>query len=480
MLSLGNVRGFRFAEFRGLSVSASGIALIVWCCSLAGATELDDYVAAPDANTTYSLHSSFHETGYRVDVWSLTSQAWRDPSEVDRTLWKHWLTVVVPDTYSTQPTALLYISEFRNDNPAPTSFRNGFSDLALLTNSITATLRMVPNEPLKFTDETDPRYLAGGRVEDEVLAFAWNKYMITGDPTWLPLLPMTKAAVRAMDAIQAEYPQITGFVVSGQSKRGWTTWDTAAVDAATSGRVEAIIPLVGDFINMEPSLQHQWEAYGYWADAIHDYVDLGLMDRLHTPETRASLAIIDPYAYVDRITIPKYIINSTGDQFFLPDSSQFYFDDLQSEKHLRYIPNTDHLLGGRPSVQDYLSIYYYAHVNDIARPEFSWTNQQDGSLRVETVTSPARVLLWQATNPTERNFRLDTIGAAYTSTTLTDQGGGLYIGAVSPPAQGWTAFLVELEFPSGGPDPFIFTTEVSVVPDSLPFADTAAKHWHWY
>ncbi len=40
--------------------------------------------------------------------------------------------------------------------------------------------------------------------------------------------------------------------------------------------------------------------------------------------------------------MPKYIVNGSGDQFFCPDSSQFYFDDLQGEKHLRYVPNTDH------------------------------------------------------------------------------------------------------------------------------------------
>jgi len=35
-------------------------------------------------------------------------------------------------------------------------------------------------------------------------------------------------------------------------------------------------------------------------------------------------------------------MNSTGDQFFLPDNSQFYFQDLPGEKYLRYVPNTDH------------------------------------------------------------------------------------------------------------------------------------------
>ena len=68
-----------------------------------------------------------------------------------------------------------------------------------------------------------------------------------------------------------------------------------------------------------------------------------------------------------------------------------------------------------------------------------------------------------------RDFRLETIGAAWTSSPLTDQGGGVYIGFVPEPAQGWSAFLVELTFDDG----IILTTEVAVTPDVLPFEGQA-------
>ncbi len=82
---------------------------------------------------------------------------------------------------------------------------------------------------------------------------------------------------------------------------------------------------------------------------------------------------------------------------------------------------------------------------------------------------PLRATLWQATNPDARDFRVDTIGKAYTSSPLKQEPDGIYVGNVSPPAQGFTAFFVELEFATGGKYPFKFTTEVSVVPDVLPF-----------
>jgi PhoPQ-activated pathogenicity-related protein len=81
------------------------------------------------------------------------------------------------------------------------------------------------------------------------------------------------------------------------------------------------------------------------------------------------------------------------------------------------------------------------------------------------------VLLWQATNPTARDFRKDTIGPAYTSQPLRDQGDGLYVAQVAPPEKGWTAFFVELTFDTGGRLPLKLTTPVRVVPDVLPFQD---------
>jgi PhoPQ-activated pathogenicity-related protein len=79
------------------------------------------------------------------------------------------------------------------------------------------------------------------------------------------------------------------------------------------------------------------------------------------------------------------------------------------------------------------------------------------------------VVVWQAVNPQARNFRHDVIGSAYQSTPLTLFGPNTYIARVTPPATGWTAFFVELKFPSGGKYPLKVTSGVRVLPDTLPF-----------
>ena len=283
---------------------------------------------------------------------------------------------------------------------------------------------------------------------------------------------MTKAAVRAMDTVTAfcgspEGGNVKedGFVVAGGSKRGWTTWTTAAVDK----RVVAIIPIVIDVLNIEPSMLHHYAAYGFWAPAVGNYTAFGIMDWNGTPEYHRLMKIVEPYQYRQRFTMPKFIMNASGDQFFLPDSSQFYFNDLPGVKYLRYVPNADHSLKDTDAYET-LEACYNAVLNNLPLPQFSWTLEKDGAIRVTTKDAPSVAKLWQATNPNARDFRLEMLGPVWKSTTLTDQGGGVYVGKVPQPLKGWTAFFVELTFPSGIPSaPFKFTTQVRVVPDVLPY-----------
>ncbi len=41
-------------------------------------------------------------------------------------------------------------------------------------------------------------------------------------------------------------------------------------------------------------------------------------------------------AYLDRLTMPKMIINSGGDEFFMPNDNHYFWDDLPDDKYFRY------------------------------------------------------------------------------------------------------------------------------------------------
>jgi PhoPQ-activated pathogenicity-related protein len=431
-------------------------------------TPLDEYVHAPDSTYEFHLVKTLPGEGNAAFVLEMTSQSWRQPSEVDRTAWKHWLVIYRPKEL-VHSTALLFIGGGRNDGKPPEEANADFSNIAKVTKSVVAELRMVPNQPLTFAGDD-----FGPRVEDELIAYNWRRYLDSGDVQWLTRLPMTKSAVRAMDTVTAFLAgkeggghNIDRFVVAGGSKRGWTTWTTAAVDS----RVVGIVPIVIDLLNVKPSFIHHYRAYGFWAPAVKDYFREGIMDRMNDPRYDELLSIVEPYSYRDRYTMPKFLLNSAGDQFFLPDSSQFYFDDLPGEKHLRYVPNSDHSLRKTDAMES-LTAFYFALLTDTARPEFSWRFEADGAIRVETPTRPAAVELWKATNPQHRDFRLESVGPIYESVPLEPESDGAYVAQVPEPEKGWTAFFVELTYPSGLEKyPFKFTTPVRVVPDRYPYAE---------
>lgn len=432
-------------------------------------TALDRYVAQPDASFTWTKVAELSDPSGTAYVLDLVSQTWLTPAEVNRPEWRHWLTIIKPANLA-HPTALLFISGGSNKPGNPPKPSRELIEIAKATRSVVAEIRMVPNQPLTFHGDGQPR------TEDDLIAYSWDQFLRTGDERWPARLPMTKSAVRAMDAVTAFLAGEEGgkatvdtFVVSGGSKRGWTTWATAAVDR----RVVAIAPIVIDILNVETSMDHHFRAYGFFAPSVGDYVRHHIMEWSGTPEAKALYAIEDPFSYRDRLTLPKLLINACGDQFFLPDSSQFYFDQLSGEKFLRYIPNTDHGLKNTDAYQT-LSAWHHAILNRTPLPRFSWQRTADGTLAVAAKTKPTSVLLWQATNPAARDFRLETLGPVWTSTPV-DANGDAYTAKVTAPAAGWTASFIELTFDVGATAPLKLTTDIAVTPETLPFPSPAPE-----
>lgn len=441
-------------------------ALLLSCAWGIGAdyTALDRYVEKADSSFKYSLVNAIRVQGVSIYTLDLTSQTWLTTNEVDRPEWRHRVTIIRPENLNTN-TALLLV----NGGSNPPSF-SSIPDLTLVAAALEAgailiDVQQVPNQPLRFSDESRTR------SEDAIIAYSWQKYLETGDEKWPLRLPMTKSVVRAMDAVtaflateQGGRTSVNQFIVTGGSKRGWTTWSVAAVDP----RVVAIAPMVIDLLNIPASFIHHWRAYGFWAPAIRDYEEAGLAGWLNQPKFPDLMAIEDPYEYRERMSLPKYLINSTGDQFFLPDSAQFYFQDLPGEKYLRYVPNTDHGLESPETLLNLLA-WFQAVTSNTPRPRFYWrSNREHGWLYLRTIDKPSKVVLWQATNPDARDFRVETIGKAWTSKPI-EGDAGQYSITIPKPAKGWTAFFFELTYEGRGKYPLVFTTDIIVTPDEYPY-----------
>lgn len=459
------------AQYRcGIAIIFFLITLTFSTRALAGAeTALFDYVKAPDPNFNYSLAGPpITGDGFKLYVIYMNSQQWRITQEVDRPLWSHWMAMIVPDVIATD-TGMLFIAGGDNiGGPALDSTEVAIATfLATSSQSIVTIMGQVPNQPLFFADELF------AHSEDALIAYSWDRAMNRLDWQWPAYLPMTKAAVRAMDTVQAlsatlPVTPIRRFVVTGFSKRGAATWLTGAVDP----RVRAIAPGVFDVLNLDQQLEQHFSAYGFYSNAIDDYANYDLLRRLRTPEGQDLLKVVDPLSYLSNLRMPKFLLNSPGDQFFLPDSARFYFDKLPGEHLIRYVANTDHGLETAPGdVSDALYSllgWYLGIIYEQPRPTIHWQHAKD-KLIVKTDQTPLLARFWQAHNTTARDFRLQTTGRIWQAVLLQLNADNRFSIDIPKPTQGWTAYYVDFIFPGVANVPQTYSTAVFISPDNLPF-----------
>ena len=130
-------------------------ALVASWASNVGAetTALDLYIAKPDPNYGYTHLETRIGEGYTIHEIAMTSQAWRTPAEVDRTLWQHEVLIAVPwfPVTANQHTALLVINGGQNQKA--TSGNDALIGLlSVATGAVSAMVNQVPNQPLTFTE----------------------------------------------------------------------------------------------------------------------------------------------------------------------------------------------------------------------------------------------------------------------------------------------------------------------------------------
>jgi PhoPQ-activated pathogenicity-related protein len=112
-------------------------------------TALDRYVAKPDSSYEWRVLGKRDTPAGTAYVIDLTSQTWLTADEVNRPVWKHWLTVVRPKN-ATANKALLFIAGGSNEGGPPQKLDERLAQIAMATESVVAELRMIPNQPLVF------------------------------------------------------------------------------------------------------------------------------------------------------------------------------------------------------------------------------------------------------------------------------------------------------------------------------------------
>ena len=362
-------------------------------------TDLVEYVTKKDDSFSWKLASTQTTSAGTIYEIDLISQTWHDIP------WDHKLQVFVPKNAKPQATMVLYNT---GGKPDVLSGVLGLS-IAERVKAPVAFLYGVPKQPL-----------FDGRKEDALIAETFVRYLDTKDGSWPLLFPMVKSVVAGMDALQQFAKKqwnydVKSFVITGASKRGWTTWLTAA---SGDKRVKAIAPLVIDTLNMPVQMKNQLAAFGKPSLMIHDYVERKLIPIPDTAEARKLWLMIDPWVYRDKITVPTMIINGTNDPYWPLDALNSYWDDLKGDKWVLYVPNAGHDLrerekDGKPELLpmravNTLSAFCYCQIFNKPMPKLTWTHEEKNgrlSTEVDYKGSTAKSQrVWAALSET-RDFR---------------------------------------------------------------------------
>ena len=434
-------------------------------------TSMSDYIESTKNEFSYNIQEVIYEedwTGYHI---KMISGEWLDSKKVDQVEWWHYVDIIIPKQ-TTSSTGIMFID---GGEKSEDYFRLDAQSIqnAIKTEAVIVNVSNIPFQPLNFLSSEQDSF-----EEDDLIAFAWNKFLKQGakqkDVEWLPRFPMTRAIVRAMDLAQEIVLQndivVKDFVVSGASKRGWTAWTTAAVDS----RVKAVVPMVIDMLNLVPSFENHYRSYGEFSPAVQEYVNYNIQDWLGTEEFKVLMSYIEPFSFIDKFTMPKYIINAGSDEFFSTDSWRFYYDKLPGEKIIRYVPNKNHSLDGRYLTEDLVS-YFYRVINDIEIPSLSW-NLSDNKLIAELdYDGDYNVSVWTAKNDNGRDFRLWEEGELWEETSIGKLANNKYELNVSSNLKGYKATMIEFTIDPKSEFPLIISTGPFVFPEKYPFDKYESK-----
>jgi len=398
---------------------------------------LRDYVQREDGFYSWKAEHSREEEGFNIYTANLQSQKWKDY------LWSHRVSLIIPKRVEHKHVLLLITGS--GSGLKEIILCKAFSHKLCLPCLI---LHDVPNQPL-----------FNGLYEDALVSYTFLKFLETQDEEWPLLLPMVKSAKTAMDMAEAFLEEalgrLKGFIVTGASKRGWTTWLLAAVDKRVSG----IVPLVFDNLNLNEQMKHQLECYGSYSELIQDYTRLRLQERMYSEMGQRLIQIIDPFNYLEHLMIPKLIINGTNDRYWTVDSTNLYFDALLGEKHLLYVPNSGHALEDRRRVINSISAFAHSIVSNTGLPKVRIEKDENGltTFMLNSSEEPLYVDGWLASSK-----NMDFRDSAWSSLPLLKQGDD-YVYSMEKQKE-YVAFFGELSFLYSDKHFFSLSTKMNMIP----------------
>ncbi|EBL5149042.1 hypothetical protein GN85_02905 [Salmonella enterica subsp. enterica serovar Dublin] len=224
------------------------------------------------------------------------------------------------------------------------------------------------------------------------------------------------------------------------------------------------VPFAIDLLDIDASLEHIYQSYGgNWPITFYPYYQQGIDEKIKSPTFTQLRQIIDPLRYLNtiyqpRLAIPKYIINASGDDFFVPDNTRFYYSKLPGVKSLRIVPNMNHY-----SINQFAEESLVPFINRFQSKKT--LPQLIGLIHHHLLTvyfseAPVKVVRWTANNPNARDFRY-ACGIRYKPLTIDIPANNKISITLNEPKTGWEATYIEATFNDG----YVATSQVYITPD---------------
>lgn len=373
----------RFSRIGGVAIviAIAVVAQTAW-------SDLFSYVAKPDSAFKWELRGVEELPNGKVYDLHMVSQVWQGIK------WEHQVQVYEPRTVEFPDVMGLLIT----GGGANKEDRLLGLTIAGMAGARLATLYHIPNQPL-----------FNGLTEDALISYTWVKYLQTGDEDWILLFPMVKSAVRAMDCLEQLAQQqwktkLRGFVVTGASKRGWTTYLTGA---AAPERVIGIAPMVFDILNIGVQVAHQKLFWGDYSEQIADYTTKGLQFVGEEGRGFRLLWMVDPYSYRQRLLMPKLVILGSNDRYWPVDAVTYYWRGLAHPKALLIAPNSGHGLEDHTRVLGSTCSFLRVIAKKAPMPRADWdlAESPEGlTISVVAKPKPVEARVWVARSDV-RDFR---------------------------------------------------------------------------
>ncbi len=392
---------------------------------------LDTFFKKPEPEFRWEKREEKKVPGGTIHELFFTSQVWQERP------WTHRLQLFIPEKNEYPDFCTLLNTGGGGSRVEELLGMAGANQLG----GAFAILFHIPNQPLY------------GLTEDALIVYTWQKFLETGDPSWPLHFPMAKAVLKAMDVLQAAAPALRRFLITGASKRGWTTW---LVGASRDRRVAGIAPMVIDILNVEKQMPHQLEMYGKPSEQVADYTSAGFEKILSTPRGKELMKLEDPYSYCSRLTLPKLLLLGTNDRYWSQDALNLYWDDLKGPKWVLYAPNSGHGLEDRGRVFATLAAFGRMLAARKRWPKLRWRYSTD-MLFIDSDAPMQSARLFSCSSATT-DFR-DSKWASAERAAANNRhvGAGIY-----PPTSGYGATFGEVTYELEKGRPFTLSTQIKI------------------